>query len=363
MTFDADRVRAETQRLLAEVTLPGSSASLVTLGCVHRVIVRDGRVTVVLALPAQISEGREQLRDDVAAKLSTIDGVEDVQVLEKSAPEPAAAGGGGGQPSAAPPPAVGAQNIPGIKHLIAVASGKGGVGKSTVSVNLAVALGQQGHRVGLLDADVYGPSVPKMLGIEHARPQVTESEELLPIEVHGISTMSIGFMLDDDSPVIWRGPMVTGLLRQFLGQVLWGELDYLIIDLPPGTGDAQLTLVQSIALSGGIIVTTPQDVALLDVQRGIQMFRRTEVPIFGVVENMSLFECPHCHKTTEIFPGGGGESAAKRYDVPFLGSIPLVPGYATAGDTGQPVVVADPQSSLHSVIHEMARGVAQVCPV
>ena len=222
------------------------------------------------------------------------------------------------------PNTVGAQDIPGVTHVIAVASGKGGVGKSTVAVNLAVALQKLGKRVGLLDADVYGPSAPKMLGTEADRPNATEHETILPIESHGLKTMSIGYLLEEDSPVIWRGPMVTGLLRQFLFQVEWGELDFLILDLPPGTGDAQLTLVQSLSLAGGVIVTTPQDVALLDVQRGIQMFQRTSVPILGVVENMSHFQCSECGHVTEIFPGAGGEEISNRYGVPFLGKIPII---------------------------------------
>ncbi|MCA8959180.1 MAG: Mrp/NBP35 family ATP-binding protein [Planctomycetes bacterium] len=362
MSFDADRVQADVQRILGETRLPGSSANLASLGCVHRVIARSGVVSVILSLPAQLGPEREALRKELEARLATIPGVESAQVLEKSSP----AGGASTPPGAPQQPPVasisGPPGVPGVKHLIAVASGKGGVGKSTVSVNLAAEIARRGNRVGLLDADVYGPSIPKMLGLEALRPEVTEDEQLLPIERHGIQTMSIGFMLDDDSPVIWRGPMVTGLLRQFLNQVQWGELDYLVIDLPPGTGDAQLTLVQSIALSGGIIVTTPQDVALLDVQRGIQMFRRTEVPILGVVENMSIFECPHCHRTTEIFAGGGGEAAARRYGVPFLGSVPLVPAYAIAGDRGEPVVVSDPDSALSQVMRSVVDQLAVALP-
>jgi ATP-binding protein involved in chromosome partitioning len=234
--------------------------------------------------------------------------------------------------------------------VIAVASGKGGVGKSTVAVNLALALTARGLRTGLLDADVYGPSTPKMLGIEDARPRATEKETIVPIEVHGLKTMSIGYLLEEDSPVIWRGPMVTGLLRQFLFQVEWGQLDYLVLDLPPGTGDAQLTLVQSIALAGAVIVTTPQDVALLDVQRGIQMFQRTNVPILGVLENMSGFECSSCGHITEIFRSGGGEDAAKRYSVPFLGKIPLEPATALSCDGGTPVMLSDPTGALGTVM-------------
>ncbi len=226
-------------------------------------------------------------------------------------------------------------------------------------MNLAVSLGRTGARVGLLDSDVYGPSVPKMMGLEGERPHVTDRETIIPIDRYGIRTMSIGYLLEEDSPVIWRGPMVTGLLRQFLFQVEWGELDYLILDLPPGTGDAQLTLVQSISLDGGVIVTTPQDVALIDVQRGIQMFSRVEVPILGVLENMSSFECPHCGEVTEVFLSGGGKSAAERFGVPFLGSIPLVADYVRAGDNGTPVVLEAPDSALAKTIDSIARGIRE----
>ncbi len=242
--------------------------------------------------------------------------------------------------------------------MIAVASGKGGVGKSTVAVNLAVALSRLGHRTGLMDSDVYGPSIPKMLGLEGHRPAVTGEEKIVPLETHGLKTISMGFLIDDDSPVIWRGPMVTGLLKQFLFQVVWGDLDFLILDLPPGTGDAQLTIVQSVALAGGLIVTTPQDVALLDVQRGIKMFQQVEVPILGIVENMSVFACPHCGEESSIFSSGGGEAAAQRYGVPFLGGIPLSPDYSAAGDKGVPTVIADPDASLTKTMFAIAKRIA-----
>lgn len=353
MAFDREHVLEQIQTLLKEVALPGTGTNLVSAGAVSRIIAREGKVSLILSLPANLAGSRDALKNDVAQRILAVEGVTDVQVLEKSAP-----------PSDAPQPgpAVGGQGIPGVRHIIAIASGKGGVGKSTVAVNLAVALAQAGKRVGLLDSDVYGPSIPKMLGLEGERPRVTQDERLIPLEAHGLKTMSIGFMLDDDSPVIWRGPMVTGLLRQFLNQVAWGELDYLVLDLPPGTGDAQLTLVQTVALSGGIIVTTPQDVALLDVQRGIQMFQRVEVPILGIVENMSLFVCPKCGETTEIFSHGGGEKAAERYQVPFLGAIPIVRDYALAGDNGVPVVVSDRASKFAEVMAKTAEALAARLP-
>lgn len=353
MAFDREHVLEQIQTILKEVALPGTGTNLVSAGAVSRIIAREGKVSLILSLPANLAGSRDALKNDVAQRVLAVEGVTDVQVLEKSAPPE-------GTPQ--PGPAVGGQGIPGVRHIIAIASGKGGVGKSTVAVNLAVALSQAGKRVGLLDSDVYGPSIPKMLGLEGERPRVTQDEQLIPLEAHGLKTMSIGFMLDDDSPVIWRGPMVTGLLRQFLNQVAWGQLDYLVLDLPPGTGDAQLTLVQTVALSGGIIVTTPQDVALLDVQRGIQMFQRVEVPILGIVENMSLFVCPKCGETTEIFSHGGGEKAAQRYQVPFLGAIPIVRDYALAGDQGVPVVVSDRTSKFAEVMAKTAEALAARLP-
>jgi ATP-binding protein involved in chromosome partitioning len=354
MAFDKDRVLEEIQDRLREVGLPGSPGNPISAGMVERVIAHQGQVNLIVNIPPDLAKSKDRIKDDIGAAIRSIDGVDSVQVLEKVQPQAQ-----GAPPQGAPSPGgPSGTEVPGVRHIIAVASGKGGVGKSTIAVNLALALSKN-HRVGLLDSDVYGPSVPKMLALEGQRPEVLPGDRIVPIEAHGLRTMSIGFLLDDESPVIWRGPMVTGLLRQLLFQAEWGGLDYLILDLPPGTGDAQLTLVQSIALSGGIIVTTPQDVALLDVQRGIQMFNRVEVPILGIVENMSTFVCPHCSQETRIFSGGGGESIAKRYDVPFLGAVPLEASYATAGDAGQPVVVQAPESALAKTMAAVAEKVAE----
>lgn len=358
MPFDRETTLARIQEILRGTPLTNGGPDLVTAGVVNRVIARDGRVSLVLALGESAPRGSELTRV-LTEEISKIDGVTDVQVLQKSAP---GSDGSGAAPAGAAQ-AVAGQTIPGVAHTIAVASGKGGVGKSTVAVNLATELARRGHATGLLDADVYGPSIPKMLGLEGQQPRVEGEETILPIEAHGVRTMSIGYMLDDDSPVIWRGPMVTGLLRQFLHQVRWGELDYLVLDLPPGTGDAQLTLVQTLALSAGLIVTTPQDVALLDVRRGIQMFQRVQVPIFGVVENMSVFECPSCGHVEEIFSSGGGRAAAERYGVPFLGAIPLARSYADAGDRGRPVVVTEPESGLARVARDIAARLVEQLPV
>ena len=228
--------------------------------------------------------------------------------------------------------------IEGVRSIIAVASGKGGVGKSTVSVNLAIALVNQGYRVGILDADIYGPSLPMMLGVG-AQPTVNESNKIVPPEKHGLKVMSFGFFAGEDAAVIWRGPMVMKALQQFFYDVAWGDLDYLVIDLPPGTGDAQLTLVQSLPVDGAVIVTTPQNVALLDAVKGVVMFRKTEVPVLGVVENMSVFHCPSCGHECAVFGEGGADVVSKKFDVPVLGHVPLNPAIRTAGDDGQPLAL------------------------
>ena len=240
-----------------------------------------------------------------------------------------------------------------VKSIVAVASGKGGVGKSTVATNLALALSAGGSAVGLLDADIYGPSIPLMLGINKT-PSVTPERKLIPLERHGVKLVSMGFLTNDDSPVIWRGPMVHGIVQQFLSDVLWGELDYLIIDLPPGTGDAQLTLTQLAPLSGAVIVTTPQDVALIDARKGLKMFERVSVPVLGIIENMSTFVCPHCGKETDIFAAGGGERCAAELGVPFLGKIPIDAAVRAAGDGGTPLVAAQPDHPVSKAYRDIA---------
>lgn len=249
------------------------------------------------------------------------------------------------------------ERIPGVGKTIAVASGKGGVGKSTISVNLAVALAKNGARVGLLDTDLYGPSIPLMMGINDDL-NVTKDERLIPLESHGIKLISVGFMLDEEQALIWRGPLIMQLVKQFLTQVEWGELDYLVIDLPPGTGDTQLTLVQTIPLDGVLIVTTPQDVALIDARRAIKMFDEVKVPIVGIVENMSYFTCPHCNEKTEIFSSGGGKKTSERYDVPLLGKIPLDPIIREGGDNGTPIVEAQADSPHAKAFLDIAKSVA-----
>lgn len=243
------------------------------------------------------------------------------------------------------PPAPPAKRLPGVKHIIAVASGKGGVGKSTVSVNLACALSQLGHRVGLLDADIYGPSQHIMVGLKEAVPMMDPQKKILPLDAHGLKVLSFGFFVKPEEAVVWRGPLAARMLQQFIEDVKWNELDFLVVDMPPGTGDIQLSLTQLLAVSGAVIVTTPQDVALADAIKGVNMFQKVNVPILGMIENMSYFECPHCQHQTSIFDQGGGQRQATDLKVPFLGKIPLEVDTRSAGDTGTPIVVAAPQSA------------------
>jgi ATP-binding protein involved in chromosome partitioning len=238
-----------------------------------------------------------------------------------------------------------------------VSSGKGGVGKSTLTTNLAVALAAEGSQVGIMDADVYGPNIPLMFGA-FGRPAVTEEERVVPLEAHGVKLMSVGFLLDEETPAIWRGPIVMGIIRQFLQQVDWGELDYLLVDMPPGTGDAQLSLVQLVKVNGAVLVTTPQDVATGDVLKAIKMFERVDVPVLGVIENMSGFACPHCGERTDLFGRGGGRKLAATTGVPFLGEIPIGPAMVQAGDTGRPTVVSAPESPEARALIELASKIA-----
>ncbi len=252
----------------------------------------------------------------------------------------------------------GVKHIKGVKNIIAVASGKGGVGKSTTSVNLALALAQEGATVGILDADIYGPSQPRMLGVHDTRPDSQDGQTLEPIMAHGLQSMSIGYLIDEEQPMIWRGPMVTQALEQLLNDTNWREVDYLVIDLPPGTGDTQLTLAQKVPVSGAVIVTTPQDIALLDARKAYKMFEKVEVPVLGVVENMSIHICSKCGHEEHIFGKGGGEAMAEQYDVDFLGSLPLDIRIREETDGGKPTVVAEPDSRIAQVYREIARRAA-----
>jgi ATP-binding protein involved in chromosome partitioning len=249
------------------------------------------------------------------------------------------------------------QPLPGVETIIAVGSGKGGVGKTTLAVNLAIALEKMGHKVGLLDADIYGPNVPLMLGVS-AQPKVLGDNRIEPLEAHGLKVISVGFLNPGDKPLIWRGPMLHSIIRQFLGSVVWGSLDYLVVDLPPGTGDVALSLIQTVPLTGAIVVSTPSDVSLQDARKAIEMFRQMKVDIVGMVENMSYFVCPHCHQQTDIFSRGGAEKTASQFGVSFLGEVQLDPGIRQAGDAGQPAVLAGENTSHAKSLFEFARRVA-----
>jgi len=249
------------------------------------------------------------------------------------------------------------QPLPGVETIVAVGSGKGGVGKTTLAVNLAIALAQMGHKVGLLDADIYGPNVPLMLGVS-AQPKVLGDNRVEPLEAHGLKVISVGFLNPGDKPIIWRGPMLHRIIQQFLGSVVWGELDYLVVDLPPGTGDVALSLIQTVPLTGAIVVSTPSDVSLQDARKAIEMFRQMKVDIVGMVENMSYFVCPHCHQETDIFSRGGTEKTAAQFGVAYLGDVPLDPGIRQAGDAGRPAVLAGEDSPHAKSLFDFAKKVA-----
>jgi len=329
---------------LSSVMDPDLNRDLVSLNMIREIKVDGALVSFKLVLTTTACPLKKELEDSSREAVLAIEGVKEVNI-DVTADVPKSKK----MPDKAP--------LPGIKNTIAVASGKGGVGKSTVAVNLALSLAGTGAKVGLLDADVYGPSVPLMMGI-HEMPEATEDEKLIPIENHGVKLISVGFMIDDETPLIWRGPLVMQLIKQFLTGVLWGELDYLIIDLPPGTGDVQLTLVQTIPLTGAVIVTTPQDIALLDARRAIKMFSEVKVPVLGIVENMSVFICPHCNEKTEIFSHGGGQKTSERYNVALLGQLPLDVKTREGGDKGTPIVVMEPESAQAEAFNDIACNVA-----
>jgi ATP-binding protein involved in chromosome partitioning len=322
----------EVREALKKVKFPGLTRDIVSFGFVHSISVADGNVAVEIVMTTANPDVGQVVEHEARQVLAALSGVTDVTVDCKVHQPQAAAG--------APGPR---DLLPGVRTKIAVASGKGGVGKSTVAANLALALRRMGATVGMLDADIYGPSQQLMMGCT-GKPMVNQEEKIIPVDGHGVKVMSLGFLMDADSPVIWRGPMVMKALQQFIEDVDWGTLDFLVVDLPPGTGDAQLTMTQQVPLDGAVIVTTPQDVALIDARKGLAMFRRVNVPVLGVIENMSTFVCPHCGKTSEIFKHGGGRRTAEQLGVPFLGDIPIDPAIVVGGDAGTPIVVSHPDS-------------------
>jgi ATP-binding protein involved in chromosome partitioning len=331
----AEAVRAA----LRAVKDPAGGQDIVSAGMIEGIAARDGMVQVSLAVPRERARALEPLRAAAEAVAAAVPGVLSATVVltaTRTAPEAPAA------TSVRPPPGQGQMLLPGVRAIIAVASGKGGVGKSTTAVNLAVALAADGLSVGLLDADIYGPSLPQMLGTREKPRSV--GQRIIPISRWGLKAMSIGFLVEEETPMIWRGPMVMGALEQMMGQVEWGPLDVMVVDMPPGTGDAQLTMSQRVPLAGAVIVSTPQDVALLDARRGVRMFQKVNVPIIGIVENMSVFCCPNCGHRTEIFGHGGARREAERLGVPFLGEIPLLLAIRELADAGTPIVLARPDS-------------------
>ena len=351
---------------LREVADPATGKDIVAAGLVEEVMVKGGLVHVSLLTSRANAAAMEPVREQVEALLSREKGVKNVTAVltahkgADAAPAPAAHNHEHGHSHAPSQTLAQAQAKPGkavllpdVTAIVAVASGKGGVGKSTVAVNLAVALARQGLRVGLLDADIYGPSLPRMLGLSR-KPEV-RGDKMIPLAAWGLKAMSIGFLVEEETPMIWRGPMVMGALEQMMGQVEWGPLDIMIVDMPPGTGDAQLTMAQRVTLAGAVIVSTPQDIALLDARRGVRMFERTRVPVLGLIENMSFFCCPSCGTRSEIFGHGGARLEAERLGTEFLGEIPLVLEIRTNADAGTPIVAADPDAHSSQAFSAIAK--------
>ena len=371
---------------LRQVKGPDLKGNIVDLGLVSEILVKDGRVSFSITVPAELAPGLDPMRqaaEKVVREMPGVSGVIAVLTAEKPgglsrsggngaseaprggrAPESArvqqarARSGGQPQPAQAPPAqAPGGQRqmqqVAGIKHLVAVASGKGGVGKSTTAVNLALGLQAIGLKVGILDADIYGPSQPRLLGLS-GRPQVAGGNKLHPMEAYGLKAMSMGFLVDEGTPIIWRGPMVVSALTQMLRDVTWGELDALVIDMPPGTGDVQLTMAQQVPLAGAIIVSTPQDLALIDARKGLSMFRKVDVPVLGIIENMSFFVCPKCGERSDIFGHGGAKLEAEKLGIPFLGGVPLHMDIRQTSDEGQPIVATSPNGPYAQIYRDIA---------
>src|SRR6266700_3533127 len=354
-----DALRARVERALSQLKNPRLGKDVLAAGMVQDLAVEEaGTVSFTFRL------GRDDpgsLARDVRKAVQAVEGVSAVRVSVTDA-STGPAGGAPGQagprpaPGAVPPPPTPVE-LPHLGKVLAISSGKGGVGKSTVSANLAVALAQQGHRVGLMDADIYGPNVPRMMGVDQ-KPEV-RGGKIQPLQSHGVKIMSLGLIVERDAPAIWRGPIIMKVIQQFVRDVEWGQLDYFLVDLPPGTGDAQLSLAQTVHIRAAIIVTTPQEVAVGDSLRGAKMFERVGVPVIGVVENMSYFVCPQCGERTEIFLTGGGKRLAAELGVPLLGEVPLQAHMADLADTGRPIVAAEPDSPAAQALSDVARRVAE----
>jgi ATP-binding protein involved in chromosome partitioning len=344
--------RADVLTALEGVIDPANGRSVVAAGMVEGLVVKDGNVGFALEVDPARGRAAEPLRkrcEDVVQALPGVRSVTAILTAHKGREVPA-------QPASHPAPAP--AGIPGVESIIAVASGKGGVGKSTVAVNLALGLAHQGLKVGLLDADIYGPSVPRLLGVQE-KPEQGADHKLKPIVRFGLNTMSIGYLVGEDTPMIWRGPMVQSALTQMMNDVLWAPLDVLVVDMPPGTGDAQLTMAQRVPLKGAVIVSTPQDLALIDARKAIAMFEKTKVPVLGIVENMSVYVCPHCGQESHIFGHGGARETARAQGIAFLGEIPLVGRIRELSDSGTPVVAVSPESPEAKAYLTLAKAIAE----
>jgi ATP-binding protein involved in chromosome partitioning len=334
----------DIREALAQVQDPAHGRSLVSSEMLGEVIFADGKATVAIRLTTPLCPSREEIRTSAQAAAMRVAGVTSVEIA--FAAEVARKAG----------PA--RERLPKVRNIIAVAAGKGGVGKSTVATNLAVALAQAGTRVGILDADVFGPSIPQMMGQPQTAADIQGEHIIIPAVHHGIKVLSVGFFVDRGAAVIWRGPMIHKLLTQFVEDVDWGELDYLVIDLPPGTGDTQLSLAQLVPVTGAVMVTTPQEVSVIDVEKALAMWKKVEVPVLGIIENMSFFACPKCGHHEEIFAHGGGRRLAEREGLPFLGEIPLLSSVRGGGDNGRPIVLAEPESAVSQAFFAIAGRVA-----
>ena len=330
-------------KVLKGVNYPGFNRDIVSFGLVKDILVEGSKVTLSIVLPKPDRELQSAIEEEVRKAVFGIPGVEDLSMKIGSRAQKQITADADGEKS----------KLPDVKYYIAVASGKGGVGKSTIATNLSLAISKKRQKVGLMDADIWGPSAPLMMGISE-KPRATDNDKIVPIEKFGLKVMSIGFLVNEEDAVIWRGPMVHGAIKQFIEDVEWSGTDYLVIDLPPGTGDAQLSLAQTAPISGGVIVTTPQDVALVDVRRGILMFNKLNIPILGIVENMSYLDMPDVDGRIDIFGRGGGRRMAERFEVPFLGEIPIDPRIRIGGDNGTPIVESDPQSAAGKAFFEIA---------
>lgn len=330
-------------KVLKGVNYPGFNRDIVSFGLVKDILVEGSKVTLSIVLPKPDQKLQSTIEEEVRKAIFGIPGVEDLSMKIGSRPQKQITADADSEKS----------KLPDIKYYIAVASGKGGVGKSTIATNLSLAISKKRQKVGLMDADIWGPSAPLMMGISE-KPRATADDKIVPIEKFGLKVMSIGFLVNEEDAVIWRGPMVHGAIKQFIEDVEWSGTDYLVIDLPPGTGDAQLSLAQTAPISGGVIVTTPQDVALVDVRRGILMFNKLNIPILGIVENMSYLDMPDVSSKVDIFGRGGGRRMAEKFEVPFLGEIPIDPRIRIGGDNGTPIVESDPQSAAGKAFFEIA---------